>query len=65
MVDVAPPESRILEVSGPSLTFMINVLVAKWDEADEARMQCEPMSMDETYWLERQQMIEGLQRQLR
>jgi hypothetical protein len=53
-----------LEVNQPERILILNLLSTQWDVANEERMKTEPNSMDELWFLERQALIEGLQRKL-
>jgi hypothetical protein len=63
--EIAPAETRVLEVNQTERILILNLLSTQWDVANEERMKTEPNSMDELWFLERQSLIEGLQRKLK
>jgi hypothetical protein len=65
MVDMPPPGSRVVEVTATERLILLDLLRHMWEAADEARMTSEPGSWDATFHLERQQVVEGMQRKLR
>ena len=65
MPEIAPPETRVIEVNRTERTLLLNLLSTQWDVANEERMKTEPNSMEELWYLERQSLVEGLQRKLR
>jgi hypothetical protein len=62
--EIAPAETRVLEVNQTERILILNLLSTQWDVANEERMKTEPNSMDELWFLERQSLIEGLQKKL-
>jgi hypothetical protein len=64
VAEIAPAETRVLEVNQTERILILNLLSTQWDVANEERMKTEPNSMDELWFLERQSLIEGLQRKL-
>lgn len=53
------------DLQGDTFTVLRRLLDRAWQEADRARMQCEPGSQVEADWLAQQVAIEELQRVMR